>query len=330
MCRGGPAWGVRGGLASQPPSTAIEVAAGRVTAVHLGDGGRTVSAHATEPLGAGVLAPTLNAPNVHDQAGLAGAIKSVLDRLGTRVRRIALVLPDTIAKVSLVRFEKVPQKAQDLEQLIRWQVRKAAPFRIEDAQVSWYSGITPPGGGREYIVTVARRDIIEGYERACDAAGAHAGLVDIATPNVINAALATGDVPADVDWLMVHVAPDYATLAVVRGSALVFFRNRAAAEAGDLADLVHQTAMYHEDRLGGGGFARVILAGASSRGGGEAERLRRTIEERIGVRVEAMDFRNAAAISDRIGAGADLLDALAPSVGVLLRDRAAARTGRVA
>ena len=333
MSRRGSAAGVSGWLASPPPSTAIEIAAGPVTPAQLSESGgsRTVSAYATEVLGPSVVGASLNAPNVHDQPGLAGAIKSVLERLGTRARRVALVLPDTVAKVSLVRFEKVPQRVQDLEQLIRWQVRKAAPFRIEDAQVSWQGGITPPGGGREYVVTVARRDIIEGYERACDAAGVHAGIVDIATPNVINAALATGDAPTDVDWLLVHVAPDYATLAVVRGADVVFFRNRTAAEPGDLADLVHQTAMYHEDRLGGGGFARVILAGASSRGADEAERLRRGIEERIGVRVEPMDFRNAAAISDRISAG-DLLDTLAPAVGILMRDRAVARarTGRVA
>ncbi len=35
-----------------------------------------------------------------------------------------------------MRFEQVPARAQDLAQLIRWQVRKAAPFPIEEAQVS--------------------------------------------------------------------------------------------------------------------------------------------------------------------------------------------------
>jgi type IV pilus assembly protein PilM len=335
MSRRLPSPGVTGWLASPPPSTAIEIAAGRVTAVHLTESGgeRVVSAQATEVLSPGVIDAGLNAPNVHDQTALAGAITSVLHGMASRGRKVALVLPDTVAKVSLVRFEKVPSKAQDLEQLIRWQVRKAAPFRIEDALVSWQSGLAPPGGGREYIVTVARRDIIEAYERACEAAGVHAGLVDIATPNVINAVLATGDVPANADWLMVHVAADYATLAVVRESTLVFFRNRAATEPGDLADLVHQTAMYHEDRLGGGDFASVILAGASSRGAAEAERLRRSIEERIGARVEPLDFRNAAAMRDRISAGPELLDTLAPAVGILLRERPlrrAARAGRVA
>ena len=47
----------------------------------------------------------------------------------------------------------------------------------------------PPEGGREYVVTVARRDIIESYERACEAAGAYPGIVDLATVNLINAVL---------------------------------------------------------------------------------------------------------------------------------------------
>ena len=134
-----------------------------------------MSAHATEPLAAGVPSPALNAANVHDERGLSGGIGRCCGKLGQRPRRIALVLPDTAAKVSLMRFEKVPAKLQDLEQLIRWQMRKAAPFRIEDAQVSWLPAAALPGGGREYLVTLARRDIVESYERACEAAGVAAG-----------------------------------------------------------------------------------------------------------------------------------------------------------
>jgi hypothetical protein len=95
---------------------------------------------------------------------------------------------------------------------------------------------------------------------------------------------------------------------------------------------VHQTAMYHEDRLGGGGFSRVVLAGASLAGVEQAERLRRGAEERIGGRVELFDVRAAASLHDRISASPGLLDALAAPVGVLLRERPAGRdkTGRVA
>jgi Tfp pilus assembly PilM family ATPase len=313
-------------LSSRPPSAAVEITARRVTVAAVAEqgGSRVVSAHASEPLPAGAVEPGLNAANVHDHAALTAALRGALDRVAPRPRRVALVLPDSVGKLSLVRFDKVPAKVQDLDQLIRWQIRKAAPFKIEDAQVSWVPGITIAGGGREFVVTVARRDIIESYERACDEAGAYAGIVDLASVNLINAVLAGQPGGADAaDWLLVHVASDYSTLAVVRGADVIFFRSRAAERDDDLADLVHQTAMYHEDRLGGGGFSRVVLAGASSRGVDEGERLRRDLEDRVGRRVEPLDFRGAVALRDRIAVGPELLDSLAPSIGVILREQVA-------
>jgi Tfp pilus assembly PilM family ATPase len=261
---------------------------------------------------------------VHDPAALTGAIRSTLDRVAPRPKRIALVLPDVVGKLSLLRFDKIPTKAQDLEQLIRWQVRKAVPFKIEDGQVASVPGMSLPGGGREYIVVVARRDIVESYERACEAAGAYPGIVDLASMNLINAVLATqGAASGPADWLLVHVAPEYSTLAVVRGGDVVSFRTRPSEQNEDLADLVHQTAMYHEDRLGGGGFSRVVLAGVSMHGVEAAERLRRQLEERLGTRVEMLDFRGAVALRDRIAAAPELLDSLAPAIGVILRERVA-------
>ncbi len=313
-------------LSNRPPAAAVEINPRRVTAAVIADQGgtRVLTSYAGEPLPAGVVDATLNAPNVHDPAALTAAIRTVLDRLSSRPRRIALVLPDTVGKLSLVRFEKIPAKVQDLDQLIRWQVRKAAPFKIEDAQVSWIPGLVPPEGGREYIVTVARRDIIQSYERACESAGAYPGIVDLATVNLVNAVLGTDSrlAPA-TDWLLVHVAADYSTMAVIRGSNVIFFRTRASDNDDDLADLVHQTAMYHEDRLGGGGFARVVLAGASLRGPDVADLLRRELEARLGTRVEALDFRGAVALRDRIAAAPELLDSLAPAIGLILRERVA-------
>ena len=313
-------------LSNRPPAAAVEINPRRVTAAVIADQGRTrvLSSYAGEPLAPGVVEAALNAPNIHDAAALTAAIRSVLDRLSSRPKRIALVLPDTIGKLSLIRFEKIPAKVQDLDQLIRWQVRKAAPFKIEDAQVSWVPGIVPPEGGREYIVTVARRDIIQSYERACEAAGAYPGIVDLATVNLINAVLGTDTraTPA-TDWLLVHVAAEYSTMAVIRESQVIFFRTRASDKDDDLADLVHQTAMYHEDRLGGGGFARVVLAGASLRGPEVADLLRRELEGRLGTRVEALDVRGAVALRDRIAAAPELLDSLAPAIGLILRERVA-------
>jgi hypothetical protein len=84
--------------------------------------------------------------------------------------------------------------------------------------------------------------------------------------------------------------------------------------------------MYYEDRLSGSGFGHVVLAGGgspASQGGQDADYLRRALEQRLGTRVDAVDPRTAATLTDRITASTELLDGLAPLVGLLARERAA-------
>ena len=315
------------------PGVAVEIAAGRVSGASLEwrGGQAVIAAHAVEPLPDGALVPALNATNTHDRASVATAINRVIEKLG-RPRRVGLVVPDVVAKVSLLKFEKIPPRMQDLDQLVRWQVRKAAPFPIEEAQVSFVNG-QRSADGQELIVSLARRSVIEEYEQLCADAGAYAGLVDVATFNVINAVLSGRPAPArggpagapEEDWLLVHVAADSASIALLRGSHLIFFRNRAADTDGTLADLVHQTAMYYQDRLQGAGFARVLLAGgAGVRVAADLDQVRQTIEDRLTAPVSTVDPRAAVTIADRISAAPALLDMLTPLVGLLLRDRKAA------
>jgi Tfp pilus assembly PilM family ATPase len=314
-------------LSAVPPTVAVEIARHRVSAASIvtRDSGLSVAAHAVEPLAAGWITPSLNAANISDSRAVTEALGRVLDGIGARHKRVALAVPDSVAKVSLLHFEKVPDRARDLDELVRWQVRKAVPFRIEDAQVSYVPGMRATDGSTEFVAVMARKDIIQEYENVCAAAGAHAGVVDLSTFNVINAVLASPNRPAE-DWLLVHVTQDDATMAILRGEQLVFFRNRAAEGEASLADMVHQTTMYYEDRLSGAGFSRVLLAGSGSaggQGGSDAEYLRRALEQRLATRVDQVDPRQAASLTDRITANSALLDTLAPLVGLIARDRAA-------
>ena len=311
-------------LAAAPPDVGVEIAARRVTVVQLAGGpsSRVITAHATEPLPDGVVVPAINTSNVANPPACAEALRRAFDKLGSRPTRVGLIVPDAAAKVSLVRFDKVPAREEDLSQLIRWQVRKTAPFRIEDAQVSYLPGVALLENGREFIVTLMRRDVVEEYEAVCATAGVHAGVVDIATFNLINLVLASG-APPGADWLLVNVSRDSTTIAIVRGGDLIFFRNRAGDGDGTLTDVVHQSAMYYEDRLAGTGFTRSILAGAmSGLRPGEGDALRRALEERLGARVESIDPRAVAALRDRIAASPELLDTIAAPVGLLVREAA--------
>jgi type IV pilus assembly protein PilM len=311
-------------LAPAPPTVAVEIAARRITvaAVSGSTGRAAVTAFATEPLPAEAVTPALTGTNIADVAGVAAALRRALDRAGLRsTRKAALVVPDTVARVSLLPFEQLPAKAADVDQIVRWQVKKATPFPLEEAQVSHFE-VHSDGASRTLAAVVARRDVIAQYEAVARAAGIHPGLVDLASFNVMNALLSAGGEAALGDALVLCLAAEATTLAILRGRDLMFYRHRGVVDEEPLSALVHQTAMYHEDRLGGERFSHVWLCGASFAGG--AADARREIATRLGLTAEIVDVRSAAAMRDRIDATPGALDALAAPIGVLLRDRRAA------
>ncbi len=308
-------------FAPQPPVVAFEIAADRVTVAEVGTGteGLAVSAYASEPLPEGAVTPSLLGTNVPDPTVVTAALRRACEKAGLRVpKRAALVVPDSVARVSLLTLAELPTKAADIDQLIRWQIKKATPFPIEDAQVT--SVVTHHEPGATTVAAIAaQRDNIAQYEATVTALGTHVGLVDIASLNVLNAIVANGNAPAG-DWLLVCLAKDSTSLAIVRQGALMFYRHRLAVDEEPLGALVHQTAMYHEDRLGGAKFSRVWLCGAAwAPGGGDA--VRREISTRLGVQADSVDVRATVTLRDRITPGAEVLDALAAPVGVLVRER---------
>jgi len=300
-------------LRTPPPGVAIEIAAARVVAVSVsGTGaGASLEGWAVEPLPPGAIVPSLTAPNLARAAEVGAALKAALDRLGQRPRRVALAIPDAAAKVSLVRFKDVPARAADRDELVKFQVRKAAPFRVEESQVSYAAGERSPDG-QEFVVVQARRDIIAEYEQVCAGVGATAGVVDLSTFGLAQCALATTP-GLTGDWLLIHAGSDGATIAIYRGRHPVFFRRRGADGDGHLAELVHQTAMYYQDRLGGQGFSGVLAGGTVASGLGADTW--RAIQDRLGIPARPV-------VPGRPGLAPDLADALTPALGLALSLRA--------
>jgi len=308
-------------LASPPPDAAIEIAPERVSVAVVGERSRglVVQAYASEAIAAGAVVASLTSTNILNRTMVAGALRTALERASIRARRVALVIPDLAAKVSLVRFDTVPARREDLDQLVRWQVKKASPFPIEDAVVTWTPAARHSDGSAEFLVVSARRDIVAEYEAVCEQANLYAGLVDLSTLSIVNLILGGRDVP-QVDWLVVHLRPDYTSIVIMRGEQVIFFRNRPEGDQTSIADLVHQTAMYYQDRLEGQRFARVFLGG-TGRVGGAVDSARKNLEERLGVSVERIDPSQSAALTDRIVASPDLMDVLGPLVGMAFRTR---------
>ena len=301
------------------PDVALEIASDRVSAVRLSPG-QEIAAHAVQPLPDGALVPSLTARNIHDRPTVGEAVARALAVLG-RPRHVGLLVPDPVAKVSFIRLERIPERHDELDRLVRWHVRKAVPFPPEEAQVGWARGGVL-ADGQEFVVTVARRAVIEEYEELCAATGAHPGIVDLSTFNLANAIL-TGQAPPVADWLLVNVTGGYVSLALLRDGDLLFFRSRGLDAAEAVPDLIHQTAMYYEDRLQGRGLARVVLAGPSGARTADLDDIRRRIETQLPGVVEFVDAHGTGIL---VGPGdrALMAEGLLPLVGLLRRRRSAA------
>ena len=154
-----------------------------------------MAAHTIEPLPPGAVVPALAATEHHRRAGGRPRDRAGARRASAAVpRRVALVIPDTVAQglAGSVREDSAEARAICSE-LVRWQIKKTAPFPLEQAVVSFTPGAPPREGGQEFVVAVARQDIIEQYEQACARAGVHAGLVDLATFSIVNGVLGESD-----------------------------------------------------------------------------------------------------------------------------------------
>jgi len=307
-------------LASPPLEAALEISPAAVSVAVLG--GRSsnpvVQGYAVEPLPPGAVTPSLTSTNIADPDAVARALNSACQSLGLKPKRVALVIPDVAAKVSLVRFDQTPTRRDDLNQLIRWQIKKSTPFPVDDACLTYTAGAHQAVGG-EFVVVVARRETIREYEGVCERIGIEAGLVDISTFAVINLFLSSNLGTAG-DWLVVHMRPEYTSIAILRRDDVLFFRNRVEGDAEAMEDVVHQTAMYYQDRLEGRGFSRILLGGIG-RLQGEVDLARRNLEARMCTVVEPIDPTRGAALTDRITATPELMATLSPLVGMLLRTR---------
>jgi Tfp pilus assembly PilM family ATPase len=254
------------------PPVALEIDRGRLTLVRLRPNGRALPAleafrvHQTVEHAAGA---TMFKPNLGPLDELARQIRELFAASGTKPGRVSLILPDNLAKVSIVTLPEKPANRGLLREMLRFKLRRSIPFRLEDAVISSHA---LPGIGPEqhYLVAVMLRSVVEQYEAALAAVGARPGLVDLCTPSLFNLvrpalqkAAATG-----ADAALLNCTRGYFTLMIVRSDRVVFFRCKsyAAGEdediAGRLAVLSRELASslsYYTDKLGGAGVGTLFV-----------------------------------------------------------------------
>lgn len=201
---------------------------------------------------------------------LGARLREVFEASGTRPGRVSLVLPDNLAKISLLHLPERPASARDLEELVRSRMRRAIPFRLEEARFS-HQVLAGVGGGVTVLVVLVRRALVEGLEGAIEGIGGRVGVVDLATSNLVNLCLGRIDEASrdGSDIALFNEAGRYFSLVILRGGRLVFFRCKTLGEDpaggrpnGELTRELVSSLSYYREKLDGQGigtlFARTV------------------------------------------------------------------------
>jgi type IV pilus assembly protein PilM len=199
------------------------------------------------PLPAGIVTPSLAAPNFTDPATAAAALGKALDEVASREKQLTLVVPDAAVRVLMLDFDSLPDNAQEALPIVRFRLRKLTPFEVDDAAVS-YQVMHRRREQTHVLVTVMPATIRAEYESAVRAAGYEPGVVLPSTLAAM-AALTTSD-PA----LVMNRSGLALTTAITSGDELLLHRTLELPVSDELhheelAQSVSVTRAYFEDTL---------------------------------------------------------------------------------
>jgi len=259
------------GLRPNYPPVAVEMDRHDIVLVRLKrkrSGHPTLEQHKVRPMPEQPAGGSILRPNLADAEGVAREVARLYEMTGTKPGRVSLVLPDNLAKVSLLSLPERPPSRKQLDELIRFKVRRSVPFRLEEATLS-YQLLPGEGKGLRVLVALLRQGVVEQYERVLESVGARVGLIDLCTPNLYNlcreqirtASLAGGDVA------LLNCTRGYFSLLIVRGENLIFYRCKSYALAerepeapnGAMARELAGSLSYYQEKLGGDRIGVVFL-----------------------------------------------------------------------
>jgi hypothetical protein len=255
----GARWAARALVEPPLPLVAVEVRPGAVAAVRLAhEGGRlSLGAAATVDLPPGAVDISLARPNLADPAAFREALRAAMERVGgLSGGDVSLVLPDPVVRLALVPTDGLWGSGREAEETIRFRLHKALPFDVRSARLAW-----APTRGDQVLVAVALDEVLRGYEEALEALGYRPGLVEAASLALL---VAAGAPPAGGDRLLVNWDEGYVSFVLTRAGQPLLVRTLPGdAKPDAVARHANSTRQFHQDRLGGGTLADVVVRSAA-------------------------------------------------------------------
>lgn len=226
------------------PSIACELSPERVVAARVTDDGVSIDSYTGRAIAAGALIPRLTETNVTDPSAIQHAVTDALTTVGSRSRDIVAILPDASVRVSLLDFDSLPEKRQDTDEVVRFRLKKAVPFEVENAAVSYE--INRANGHIRVVAAVVLNSVLAEYEGVFRSLGYSPGVV---IPSTL---AALGNVEGTDSTLVIKSDSATTTLSIVANGELLLFRTLenpggAPPTAEQLIPDVHASLVFFQD-----------------------------------------------------------------------------------
>ena len=246
-------------LPDPPPPLVFEIGEGFLVGVRRT--GAAVEARARRELPAGVMEISSSAAGIVDADSLRALLEEMLVELAPIPRpAAALLLPDAASRLTVLDFDALPSKREEVRSLIEFRLKKAVPFDIGAARMSYR--LQNSRGAPSVLVAAAAGESVRPLEQLFAKLGLRLGFVSLASASMLNL------VSAEEMTLVTKLGGSTMTMTAVDESAVRLVRSVEApaefeATESTLSEWVadmYPTFAYIEDRFGSP-VARLLLAG---------------------------------------------------------------------
>lgn len=159
----------------------------RAIAVQRRGSGVALSGGQTLDFSEGVLAPSVQEPNIRKPEQFVDAVREVLLPLAKREKRVAVALPDTTGYIYLLNTDTPFKNHAEGLDIVRWQLKDMLPTQLKNYVVDYQVLEKRDSGERRILTSVLSADVQRQYEELLAQAGFAAALIDFHSLNLYNA-----------------------------------------------------------------------------------------------------------------------------------------------
>jgi hypothetical protein len=317
-------------LAPRYPAAAVEIAPDMITGIRVERdrrrGRHLVRAAACVDVPAGAIEASLHRPNIVDAFAVGRALDEVLKAIAPGEHRVSLLLPDHVARVSIINFAALPATRRELVEMVRFRMAKGLPFKAEEAALDLMplSAIGATSAGAVLAVFM-HRPILEQYEALLTGRGYWPGLVGLSTLELFNLFRGRLEPGAhERDLLVLNLTRHYLALLILSEERIIFYRCKPHASEsavdGDLAGVqreIYTSLAFYQEKLLGRGLGRAWLRVA----GVPVDAVVETVAREVGCPVDVLRLSEAVEVSEGAALDEAASARVAPAAGAVVGRR---------